>query len=248
MYCSLLMCVASPLKTALIGFLTELRLDAPDLVQLVDPVRAPQWLAEKRRNLIDAFLNAWDRGASRRNIISGFRAAGMVPPNRDIPLSNAFTRTLSAIEQRDFHAPGDGLSDFECALVTREDRLAFLQTRPNPIFPHMLTKPEGEREQWYELISHPAQSGRILLLPHGSLALKQKAPTDIQAKTPKVYAQQLRKGEPIWGMITRYAGDSRILIIGKGKADLTSLSEELNRIRVPHEVIQGGTGTMEERP
>jgi hypothetical protein len=63
--------VASPVKAALIYFLTELRFDADDLARLLNPMQKETWLAEKRRNIIDAFLNAWDRGASRRNIQAG---------------------------------------------------------------------------------------------------------------------------------------------------------------------------------
>lgn len=51
----------------------------------------------------------------------------------------------------------------------------------------------------------------------------------------------------MWEVTTRLAGGSRILIVLNDRAKVKSLSDELARVGVPHEVVQGGVGTMDER-
>jgi hypothetical protein len=53
--------VASPVKAALTFYCNELSIDLAKLNELMACLGEPQWLSEKRRILIDAFVNAWNR-------------------------------------------------------------------------------------------------------------------------------------------------------------------------------------------
>jgi hypothetical protein len=239
--------VASPVKAALIFYLTDLRLDTGDLAELMNPSRQSGWLSEKRRNLVNAFLNAWDRGATRPNIQAGFRKSGIAPLNREVALNNSFARQLTPLEERDFQPPGQNPEDMECALVTGDDRLRVLYEKSRPIFPNLPNKPSGLREQWRALLAWPSPDGRVLSVPAGSLVMKEQPFQDLATRSPKLYAYKLRTGETIWDITTELAGKSPILMIFKDYKKCDEFSSELTRKRVNHEVIHVVLGTAVQK-
>jgi hypothetical protein len=226
--------VASPVKAALVSFMNDLHFDIDQLREILTAVAEPHWLSEKRRILIDAFLNAWDRGASKRNIISGFRTTGIAPVKPEVPLANPFARPLGPAEL--FRAPGENPEDMNCALVTGDDRLAVLERRPNPIFEHLPEKLADPKEQWLELKASPGPKGRILSLPRGAL-LAMDGARWIEWERRKIYAHRRCRDVPMWDVVKRLARDSQVLMVFPDKRKCKPVSVQLQQSSVEHEVI-----------
>jgi hypothetical protein len=82
--------VASSVKSFLKRFLALWRISIDEANSLEVVEADLSWLAERRRELIDAFLKAWSSAATLFNIESGFRASGIWPLDREEPLANEY--------------------------------------------------------------------------------------------------------------------------------------------------------------
>jgi hypothetical protein len=92
-------------------------------------------LGEKRCWLIEAFLNAWDQAASRKNVLSEFKICDIAPLNREIPLvTNDKLEFMKAKSNEDFardeeklrvedHEARAVLIRFSCAILARSMQL-----------------------------------------------------------------------------------------------------------------------------
>jgi hypothetical protein len=95
-------------------------------------------------------------------------------------------------------------------------------------------KPTDVQVQWRELQWHASPSGRILSLPWGSLSTAEEALPDLRAMDPTICAHKLQRGETVWEVTTRLAGDSRILVVFPDVEQLRDFSVTLTATRVAH--------------
>jgi hypothetical protein len=97
----------------------------------------PAWMSSKRRNLLVAFLKAWDEAPNRDNILSAFQTTGIHPFDPRRPLSSKYARP---------NIYPDGLHPFDPRDPTQMNSalatLEFLKRKGNRIIIGSL--PDGE--------------------------------------------------------------------------------------------------------
>jgi hypothetical protein len=147
---------AAPLKCKLAQLFESLvfTLTESELGLLMAERSESRWLADRRRTLFRAFLSTWDEAATERNILSGFRMAGIVPLNRNVPLANRNTRRI--LDNQMFPIPSDDPHELNCCLVSRDETLQFLSQNPRKMFPQ-----ESER-----ILDPKGNGGCLLCVPH----------------------------------------------------------------------------------
>jgi hypothetical protein len=76
--------------------------------------------------------------------------------------------------------------------------------------------------------------------------MTEEAPLDLLAMAPKIYAHKLQRGETIWEVTTRLAGDSRILVVFPDAEKLDEFPDTLTRTRVTQLIVAGGKGELDD--
>jgi hypothetical protein len=230
-------CVASPVKAALVLFLNNLEFTLAELREILRAQSEPRWFSEKRRKLIDAFINAWDRGASQRNIISGFQACGIHPLKPEIPINNPYPRRLGPSEI--FQPPGQKPDDMNCSLVTGDDRLERLSRKPSLVFPDRSEPLVDQKGQWLELQSHPRPEGRILSLPGTGLLAKDGPELNLRRNPRKIYAHRRHHDtstQDVWEITIKFARDLPIVFMCEDRDEAMRLHADFDVLGVEHKV------------
>jgi hypothetical protein len=230
--------IASPLKTAMSRYDDDqditLSLDAVQQLQITR--EEPQWLQEKRKRLIFTFLDAWSTAACRHNILSGFRATGLCPVDREKRLSAPDTRHLTAGEI--YEPPRRGASDMNCTMVTERDNLMVLFLKPNNVFREIMEKVSNQDEQWIELLTRPTVSGRFLAGPDAFTWGRQEGrSTQLTEDCPrKHFAYQMVEPPPkaVWYILGKVALAIPKVIACPNWEISGSFSRYLTRIGVGH--------------
>jgi hypothetical protein len=223
--------IAGALKVFLAQFCEELELTFDEFHQLVATETIPESMGEKRRWLLEAFLNAWDKAACRSNILSGFKKCGIVPLKPEIPLANHLTRKMFPNEF--FRVSGSLLTDMNCAMVTKDDRLEILKAKPNVLFPRHEEKLTRLSDQWRELIADPVVSGRYLAGPSGFVWYSQQPgrPTAFEVCDYPRYACQVREQTPavVWQISCKLASNLPILVVLPNSRECAVFAEYLKQ-------------------
>jgi hypothetical protein len=239
--------LAGPVKSKLAEYCQELVLTFAEFNQLIETQTVPASMGEKRRSLLDAFLNAWDAGACRKNILSGFAKTGIAPLNVQMPLSNSLTRKMYPNEL--FAVSGSTPNDMNCAMVTDDDRLEILKGKPNKIFVRHEEKLTNLQEQWSELLAESVPSGRFLAGPTGFIFDKQKSvPRFIDITPCARSACQVRRvtAEIVWQIACRLATDLPVLVAVASSQECDAFSHFLETSAIRHAVFQGKQKKKEE--
>jgi hypothetical protein len=248
--------VAAPVKTAFAAICDRLALtlDLDDFHRLINTAEIPGSMAEKRKFVINAFVNAWGRAAVRENIQAGFAKCGIVPFNPDVALDNPYTRKRTVVIRReDLGDSRHYTCDMNCAMVTSDANLFLLRLRPNKVFSQSLEKIETEGRQWRELLAEPVVSGRFLSAPKGCLWYKGGLPEAVPP--PPVPALQsvwspchwdaCHLPNPthvtVWQITCTIASTLPILFVLETPRLCTSFSRYLERISIQHQVVDRKT-------
>jgi hypothetical protein len=232
--------IASPLKTKLATFCQQLGLtiSLEESGELNYTLAEPEWLADKRRTLFQAFLWAWDEAACQRNIASGFRSSGISPLDAQQAMRNPHTRRVLPNE-----GPDNDIGDrheLSCCLLTAPDLLLVLQNKPKRVFA------DEERiidmyAQWANLICFPDPDGAFLAGPTQFLwAVTVHQAGHETFRCPRIMAHRWLQFDPVilWRTVSRIAADAPKLINCGSPLDCHIVSTYLRFIRVDHICIK----------
>jgi hypothetical protein len=232
--------IASPLKTRLATFCQALRLtiSLEESGELSYLLTEPEWLADKRRILFQAFLWAWDEAACQRNIASGFRSSGISPLDPQQAIRNPHTRRSP---------PNEGIdNDFEerhelsCCLLTAPELLLALQNKPKRVFAEE-ARVIDKHAQWASLICFPDPDGAFLAGPTQFLWAATVRQAGHEAlRFPRIMAHRWPHFNPVilWRTISRIAPDMPKLINCGDPLDCHIVSSYLTFIQVEHVCIK----------
>jgi hypothetical protein len=196
---------------------------------------------------IEAFLNAFDTSANRKNIKSGFRATGIVPLDKQIPLSNALLahpfENNQLFQTNRFSISNKLLSTKKCIAKLRDAR--------DFLFPIQNNMAHSMFDQWNFLNSENDCDGKILGGPEAFFWYENHPHPDnteiSRIPTPfvqQLYAYRQKNIDDIQTLLEHISGKD-VIFLTEHISQSVTVDKLLTSLNLPHYYCNGKTSRIE---